>query len=1616
MANINGNDAANTLIGTTSADTINGLGGNDTLQGNAGNDILDGGTGNDRLIGGRGNDVYRYGRGYGNDVIDNSGGAASDVDLIQLTNLNANQIRLTRVGFDLVLSVLTTGETLTVSQCFLDADHALEGIVFADGTRWGVADALANLYYLPVTPTDGADIINGNPTDDTLLGLGGNDQLYGNYGNDTLDGGSGNDLMVGGQGNDTYEVDAAGDLVVEAAGGGDDLVRASINYTLGNNVERLTLTGDANLNGSGNGLDNTLTGNSGDNRLDGGAGNDVLLGGDGNDVLLGGAGNDRLNGDGGNDTLDGGAGNDTLAGGAGDDIYIVDQAGDTVTEANSAGSDTVRSSLNYTLGANLENLELTGSANLNGTGNSQDNLLTGNSGNNRLDGGTGNDVLAGRRGNDTYIYGQNYGNDQIDNSAGATSDVDTLQLVGLNSNQVRFVRLSSDLQMQVLATGATLTIKGFYLGSDFEIDQVRFDNGVTWNNATLKAAVVPPPNAAPSSTNDNQTTLEDTVLLLGAGDFGSYTDPEAAPLASVRITSLPGAGSLQFKSGSTWIAVVQDQVISKANLDAGNLRFVPAANDNGNGYASIGFKVSDGLAFSANAYTLRIDVTAVNDAPTVASPIVLPDGTEDQPYQLTTAQLLGTANDVDSGDSLNVQSVSVAEADGTVSANADGSWTFTPTKDRFGVVNFAVVIADQAGATVSTSASLNLLEVPDGPTAVATVVALASDSGVIGDFITNVELQTISGTFTGSLNDGERIEVTANGGETWVTAVVDAGGHTWSAEGVHLSVGQNELIVRTINALSEVKPGIGHTYQYDFTADNGGDLRLLLPDNQINGAEKHAVGYSIEGLDTDATAAVVFRDRSGHQVVGAGGVADLSTLDDGPIGVVLTATDVAGNVATRVVQGAGGGVTTLSFDNISVGSNVTTQYSGVTFSDAVVISSQPAFPAHSGTQLALSETGFIEISFSSSLNAINNVSLYVTTMAGGSALAYSPGNALIANTSIPPGSNVFISLTSNIGSIAKVVIDGGFDLTSIDDLTYESIPGPALVLDSSADRDEPLTVLIPDTLIGAAQKTAVPYTITGLDGDAVATVTFSDGTHSIIGSNGIVDLSGLNDGPVSVVITANDSFGNSATGVGSQLQLDTLSPTAVATVTLLSDDTGLAGDFITHIRNQAVNGSYTDVLHDGEKIQVTADGGNTWIDASVFPETHAWSALVDLVDGDNRLDVRAIDMAGNILAGVGHAYTLDTSADSGQLADVTFPDQQISGAEQAAVAYVLSGVDEDATAAVSFRDGAGHQAVGVNGVVDLSAFQVGPVAVTLAIEDIAGNSLTREISGFGTTTTANFDTISDEVAVTNQYQAQGLRFEGTTASNAAILGFSAHSGTQVAYAPFGLMTITLSIADVRTVSAYVTGPADVGIFAYDSSANLVGQSVLSANAPSNTLLSVTSAGLPIAKVLIHDGGVSFAVDDLSFTAGTGLTIEAGSNALVATTTEHDIHQIIGDDNDNVLLSTEAIDSFTGGAGNDTFQFAQLPGLTPDQITDFTQGSDTLALTAGIFDLHGQAIGDTLANVTGPGHEAAGAQLVFNQEDHTLYYDADGVANNNSVALVTLAGVNSLAPGDLTLIS
>ncbi|SDU06864.1 calcium-binding protein [Nitrosomonas ureae] len=165
---------------------------------------------------------------------------------------------------------------------------------------------------IDINGTSGADKLSGGNGNDTLSGLAGNDVLNGNAGNDWLDGGSGIDFMAGGAGDDTYLLNSFWDRVVENANGGRDAVIASISYTLGDNLENLTLSGTWAIIGIGNSTANQITGSTAANIIWGRAGNDMLSGKGGADTLLG---------DTGDDSLDGGVGNDLLIGGTGTDTY-----------------------------------------------------------------------------------------------------------------------------------------------------------------------------------------------------------------------------------------------------------------------------------------------------------------------------------------------------------------------------------------------------------------------------------------------------------------------------------------------------------------------------------------------------------------------------------------------------------------------------------------------------------------------------------------------------------------------------------------------------------------------------------------------------------------------------------------------------------------------------------------------------------------------------------------------------------------------------------------------------------------------------------------------------------------------------------------------------------------------------------------------------------------------------------------------------------------------------------------------------------------------------------------------------------------------------------------------
>ncbi len=379
---------------------------------------------------------------------------------------------------------------------------------------------------LTLIGTDGNNTLRGGSGNDTLYGGGGNDNLQGRAGNDildggegndTLDGGTGDDQLSGGAGNDTYVIDSANDSIIEEANAGTDTVNSAISWTLGENLENLTLTGSSAIDGTGNAFNNTITGNSASN---------TLLGENGNDNLRGSVGNDTLDGGEGNDTLDGGTGDDQLSGGAGNDTYVIDSANDSIIEEANAGTDTVNSAISWTLGENLENLTLTGSSAIDGTGNTLNNTITGNAanntlfgaeGNDNLRGGTGDDMLDGGLGNDTLLGGEgndmligSFGNDVLTGNAGADS------FIFNSSNQ------GIDIITDFLAVDDTLYISA-----------AGFGGGLT-PGATLTAAELLVGSGAITPTSDTQRFIYNTA----SGALFFDADGNQSGFATVQIATL----------------------------------------------------------------------------------------------------------------------------------------------------------------------------------------------------------------------------------------------------------------------------------------------------------------------------------------------------------------------------------------------------------------------------------------------------------------------------------------------------------------------------------------------------------------------------------------------------------------------------------------------------------------------------------------------------------------------------------------------------------------------------------------------------------------------------------------------------------------------------------------------------------------------------------------------------------------------------------------------------------------------------------------------------------------------------------------------------------------------
>ncbi|KQW35078.1 hypothetical protein ASC85_21110 [Pseudomonas sp. Root401] len=836
-------DGGERVFGGTGADTIVGGQGDDVLVGESstastvgGNDIISGGEGYDVIRGGAGDDVLRgdvgldyLGGDAGNDVLYLEGDQAIEdhaFTTVLSPNINlsgaathtgasvaggAGNDRFVLVE-DLLASasqgimgnliddfeVANPNEKIDLSQ--IRAVHSFADLNFSNVTVdgevylrvWLGTMASGTQYITLKGVTAGqlsaANFIFGQAVTQPkvlLSGTGANDLLVGDAGGNTLDGGAGADVLEGRMGDDTYIVDNAGDVIKEVVGGGYDVVKSSVSHVLASEVESLQLLGSAAINGTGNELSNRLVGNSANNILNGAGGSDVMIGG------------------------------------LGDDTYGVDDGSDRIVESEGAGTDTVNSSVSFTLANHLENLSLTGNAAINATGNAANNVLRGNVADNRLDGAQGADRMIGGLGNDTYF---------VDNASDAVVE-------DLNGGNDKVI---STLDYTLAANVEALTLSGPALnatGNELSNELI----GNERNNRLYGAAG---DDFLQGGRGDDRY-----VFGVGQGQDHISEDLEAAG----------GIDTIVFEAGIKESDVAVDHSARGMVLRLNDGQQIISGWTAARGHSVERIEFANGTVW--NTATLS---TQANRAPTVSTAIVDQKVAEDSAFVLTLAA--NAFVDADTGDALQL---SATLADGKplptwLSFDAKTrTFSGTPGNDAVGNVAIRVTATDKAGLSVSDSFEVQVSNTNDAP---VLVKAIADQSVVEGAPLTFALPAT---TFT-DIDAGDRLSyqaTLANGSALPAWLVFDAATRTFS--GTPSQAGTVSVKVSAVDLSAAVASDV-----FDIVVNAQAVTNGTAAADSLNG---DASGNVINGLGGDDS----IYGREGNDVLNGGDGADWISGGDG---------------------------------------------------------------------------------------------------------------------------------------------------------------------------------------------------------------------------------------------------------------------------------------------------------------------------------------------------------------------------------------------------------------------------------------------------------------------------------------------------------------------------------------------------------------------------------------------------------------------------------------------------------------------------------------------------------------------------------------------------------------
>ncbi|WP_171853834.1 Ig-like domain-containing protein [Enterobacter hormaechei] len=767
------------------------------------------------------------------------------------------------------------------------------------------------------------------------------------------------------------------------------------------------------------------------------------------------------------------------------------------------------------------------------------------------------------------------------------------------------------------------------------------------------------------------------------------------------------------------------------------------------------------------------DVTLNGDVPTIAINTFAQDDIVNAAEHGTPLVISGTT-DAPAGQTV---TITLNGKTYTATVQNDGTWSYTVgSADVTALADGgSYVINAQVSNAIGNSASDNHTVTVDltAPSMGISIDSLQNDTGLsANDFITNDSQVVVNGSLTAQLGNNEKAQISLDGGVTWIDLTVT--GTTWRyTDGRTLTDGTYQYQVRVIDNAGNVgatdsqdvvidltKPAAATITVDSVSQDTGlSDSDFITSDNQISlkgtlGAALGSGDHAQISLDGGATWTDVSVSGLSWTYI------DGRTLTDGDYNYQLRVIDDAGNISATTSQ-------VVTIDTVAPDASKTIAIDSISddtgLSSSDFITRDTSLTLHGSLGATLADGEYAQISIDGGVTWQNVI---VT----GNSWYYVDGRTL-GNQTYDYYVRV-VDAAGNVGASAhqQVTVD-----TVAPDAAI-TVAVDNITVDTGFDNNDFLTSSTSYTLNGTlgAELGAGEYVQVSMDGGTTWVYATVSGTQWRY-----TDARTLADGDYRYQVRVVDQAGNVGATTTQDVTVDTQAPQYGITIDSISEDTGQSGsDFITMDTSLTINGSLGSALASDERVQISLDGGNTWIDATVTNQRWSYTDTRDLADGDYNYQVRIIDQAGNVGSTTSQVVTVDTTPPDtvGTVVSYTDGEGERQGSFGASVATddnspvingTLNRAPDNGEIVQLYRDGVLLGQVTMNGAASWyfqdSGLNDGNHVYMLRVTDLAGNFtdsddfvLKVDTSIPTTTVTINPQTTTDSTPILSGLVSAGL--------------------------------------------------------------------------------------------------------------------------------------------------------------------------------------------------------------------------------------------------------------------